>query len=272
MFSIRIVSSKTCYKLSQIVTRCAGHAKWQNIRSAKQANDQLKSKTCFRYVQLVRKAIVSNNMQTDPRLNKQLGDVLHEASKMNVPKATLERAIARAKNIKILSFNLEIQGPGKSSIILRCEADNVNTAKKEVKRVCKKFDSHIMPEDTIIKMFKSQGIVRTSSKSTDGQDIDIDAAEEAAINANAEEVNMEVHEDVQDEEYAKTFLFITNHDQVNQCKGELEKQKFKVLSCETELVPYNKIDFGEEITEIVDELTIALKDLQEVVAIYTNIA
>lgn len=249
--------------------RFAGHAKWQNIKSTKQANDLAKGKLISRYVMLVKKAIVMNKMQTDPKLNSALAGVLSEANKLNVPKATLERAIARATNMKLLSINLEVQGPGGSTLILRCETENAGLLRRDIKKLLKKFDANLMPDDTLINMFRSRGFVRVAVKTTDGRDVDQDFAEEAAIIANAEDVYQEEY-DSTDSGLSKAWVFNTDANSLNPCKGELEKLGLKVLSTDLELVPFRQIEFGNDVAEKVMELTKALSEHDQVLDIFHN--
>lgn len=249
--------------------RFAGHAKWQNIKNTKQSNDLAKGKLISRYVMLVKKAIVSNNMQSDPKLNSALAGVLSEANKMNIPKATLERAITRATNLKIYPVNLEIQGPGGCTLILRCETENNGFLRREIKKILKKFDANLMPDDSLISMFKSRGFVRAAVKTVDGRDINQDFAEEAAILANAEEVYQEEY-DSTDAGLSKAWVFNTDANSLNPCKGELKKLGFKVLSTDLELVPFRRIDFGNDVGEKVIELSKALSEHEQVLDIFHN--
>lgn len=262
------VRQSTSILMEQV--RCAGHAKWQNIARTKFATDQAKAKMISRYVLLVRRAIVSNNMQADPKLNGRLAEVLIEAGKMNVPKATLERAIARAVNVKIYPCNLEIQGPGGSAVIARCETDNVGSLRRDIKKILKKYDSSLMPDDSLITMFRSRGFIRTAVKTKDGRDIDQDFAEEAAIMSNAEEVGFESYDDAADESLSKVWIFHTDANSLNPCKGELEKLSFRIISCDLDLVPYRKIDFGEESFKKIMEMTKLMSEHEQVIDVYHN--
>lgn len=252
-------------------TRSAGHAKWQNIKNTKQANDVSKGKLFSRYVLMVKKAIVMNKMQGDPKLNPKLADVLSEAYKLNVPKATLERAIVRATNLKIYPINLEVQGPAGCTLIVRCETENANNLRREVKKILKKYDSSLLPDETSINMFRSRGFIRAATSTVDGRNIDQDFAEEAAIVANAEEVYLEEY-DSTDESLSKAWVFNTNATTLNPCKGELEKQGFKILSTDLELVPYREVNFGEGVLEKVENLSKALSEMDQVLDIFHNCA
>lgn len=251
--------------------RCAGHAKWQNIRSTKTANDVAKGRLVSRYVLLVRRAVISGGMNPNPKLNNKLGAVLTEASKFNVPKATLERAIERAMNVKMKPVTCEIQGPGGCSLVARCETDNISALRRELKKVCKKFDSSLVTDNTLLNMFKSQGFVRTEMKTKDDRQIDQDFAEEAAILSNAQEVSVETYE-TNEGNQTQAWVFSTDADSLNPCRGELEKQGFVVISHDLELVPYREVDFGPSVYEKVEGLVNSLRELDQVLDIFHNVS
>lgn len=246
-----------------ISKRLAGHAKWQNIKGTKMANDLAKGRMISRYVMMVRKAIVTNNMITDPRLNGKLNQVLTEAYKFNVPKATLERAILRSANVKIVPLDVEAQGTEGYSVIIRCETDNKSNLRRELKKILKKFDSSLVPEASITNMFRSQAIIRSTNKFIDGREVTHDLAEEAAIVANIEDVSFD--------EDSQSWIFTTSADLVNSCKSELSKLGLDITSAEVELTPYREVDFGTEVSEKIVELVGALREHDQVVDIFHNV-
>lgn len=252
-------------------TRLAGHAKWQNVKSQKMSGDMAKGQLISRYVQLVRRAVISGNRQPDPKLNPKLAGVLAEASKLNVPKATIERAIARAMNVKIMQVNIEIQGPGGSALILRCETDNISALRRDIKKIIKKFEANIMTENTIINMFESRGFIRASVKTADQREINEEFAEEAAITANAQEVMLESYPDSKDEELSQAWVFTTDAATLDPCRGELEKQGLKIISSELELIPYRELELDKDSQEKVMELSAALAEVDAVVSVFHNL-
>lgn len=258
--------------MAVLQTRNAGHAKWQNIAKTKSANDANKCKVFSRYVQLVRRAVIAGGRQPNPKLNGKLAEVLTQAGKMNVPKATLDRAIERAMNVKIINVNIEIQGPGGSAVIVRCETDNIGTLRRDLKKILKKFDAHLMQSDTLISMFQSRGFIRASCKTKDNRDVDEDYAEEAAIHANAEDVKVESFDDTNDETLSKIWVFQTDANSLNQCKGELEKVGLKILSADLDLVPYRALEFEEDIYQQLIELTELLQEHDQVIDVFHNVA
>ena len=220
---------------------------------------------------MVRRVIIANNRITDPKLNSKLAAVLAEANKMNVPKATLERAIARAADIKVFAKTLEIQGPSGSVVIAQCETDNNHELRKRIKKSLRKYDSCLLPEETVIAMFRSRGFIRASTKLKDNREVDYDFAEEAAIIASAEQVYLESNPDAQDEQLQNTWVFETDAATLASCRGELEKFGLQIMSQDLNLVPYNPIDFGLEVYEKTSSLLSELQDHEQVVAVFHNI-
>lgn len=253
-------------------TRLAGHAKWQNIAKTKSANDANKCKVFSRYIQMVRRAVISGGRQPNPKLNGKLAAVLAEAGKMNVPKATLERAIERAMNVKIINTNVELSGPGGCAIVVRCETDNIALLRRDLKKIGKKFDAFVAQADTLITMFQSRGFIRASCKTRDNRDVDENYAEEAAIHANAEEVSLEVFDDAQEESLSRIWVFQTDAGSLNQCRGELEKTGLNIISCDLDLVPYRAVDFGEDAYEKLLELIQELREHDQVLDVFHNVA
>lgn len=243
--------------------RLAGHAKWQNIKGTKMSNDLAKGKLVSRYVQLVRKAIVSNAMITDPKLNSKLAGVLAEATKLNVPKATLERAIVRTANVKFVPIDIEAQHTAGWSLVIKCETENKSNLRRELKKILKKYDISLVTEDSLINMFRQQGIIRTPNKFIDGRELTQDLAEEAAIVANIEEVAYD--------EDNEQFVYTTSADLVNSARGELSKMGIDIISSDVELTPFREVDFGPETSEKVAEVLVVLREHEQVVDVYHNV-
>lgn len=236
------------------------------------ANDAARCKLISRYVHLVRRAVIAGGYIGDPKLNGKLAAVLAEAQKLSLPKATLERSIERALNVKIVPANVFIQGPGGSAIVARCETENVSNLRREFKKACKKLEANVLPDDSMMSMFRSKGIIRTSTimNAADQREIDSDYAEESAIMSNAEEVYLE--EIGEGNEATKSWVFHTDAANLDPCRSSLEKLGFKVTSSELELEAYREVDFGEEAYEKIEQLIETLRSLDQVVDVYHNAA
>jgi len=119
--------------------RFAGHSKWQNIRHTKASKDAERSRVIGRAIKNLRRSIYLGGGSTDPKVNPHLSGALEYCHKVQVPTATIDRAITNIKNAKLKTLLLEILGPGGSYIIADAETDHVPNFKYSVKLVCKKF-------------------------------------------------------------------------------------------------------------------------------------
>lgn len=118
--------------------RFAGHSKWQNIKHVKASNDQKKGVTASRYSMLIRRAVVEGG-SPDPKLNSLLDTLVKQASKANVQKTTIERAISKATNAKMVFGLVEVMTPGGAFIMCDIETDQLNRTKYDIKQAVKRI-------------------------------------------------------------------------------------------------------------------------------------
>src|SRR5918911_3123211 len=98
----------------------AGHSHWSKIKRAKGANDAKRGKI---WSKIARKIIISaRSGGGDPRDNLNLRYIIDEARAVNMPKDTIEKAIAKgtgelgAENYESATY--EGYGPGGVAIII----------------------------------------------------------------------------------------------------------------------------------------------------------
>lgn len=75
---------------------------------------------------------------TDLRLNSELAGAVERAKRANVPKETIERAMKRAVNAKIVNVKVELAGPNQLVLILNMETDSKSRARHDIKALIKK--------------------------------------------------------------------------------------------------------------------------------------
>jgi len=167
-----------------ISKRNKGHSKWQNIQHIKAANDAKNSQRNHRYVQQIITAIKENGNQTDLKANNALARVVAEAQAQNMPKATIENAIKRAKTADAsVESLLEVRGPGNTFIIVETFAKHKKLAISEVQSKLNKARAGILDQG-MINTFERRGVIIAKASG----DITLDTAEEDAIEFGAEEV------------------------------------------------------------------------------------
>ena len=106
----------------------AGHSKWANIKHKKARQDAKRGKI---YTKLIREITVAARMGGgDPADNPRLRLAVDKALGANMPKDTIERAIARGaggldeSNVEELTY--EGYGPGGVAVLVEVMTDNRN--------------------------------------------------------------------------------------------------------------------------------------------------
>ena len=116
----------------------SGHNKWSQIKQQKGASDAAKSRTFSRFSRLITiEAKKANGNLSSPTLMS----AIEKAKSVNMPKDTIERAIAKgnSKDAGALdSVAYEFYGPGGSAVIVSALTDNKNRTTQEVKHLLTK--------------------------------------------------------------------------------------------------------------------------------------
>jgi len=164
----------------------AGHSKWANIKHKKAREDAKRGKV---FTRLIRELTVSARQGgSDPDMNPRLRLAMTKAQAANMPKDTLERAVKRGAGElegQVLSeMRYEGYGPGGVAVMVDCLSDNKNRTVSEVRHAFSKCGGNLGTDGSVAFQFKEVGILSYESG-------DEDAIMEAALNAGAEDVQVE---------------------------------------------------------------------------------
>jgi YebC/PmpR family DNA-binding regulatory protein len=163
----------------------AGHSKWANIKHRKGAQDAKRAKV---FTRLIREITVAarqggGDMESNPRLRS----AVLTARGANMPNDTITKAVKRGTGelggAVIEEVNYEGYGPGGVAILVECQTDNKNRTTAEVRHVFTKFNGNLGANGCVSYLFERKGMIVL-----DGENCDLDAAMEAAIDAGAEDV------------------------------------------------------------------------------------
>lgn len=252
--------------LHQTAILGAGHSKWQNIKHTKLSKDQAKSNLYNRLITKIKFALTKQG-GADPHLNKDFADVLEMCRKANMPNSTIEKAVKRSLEKKYFDVKLEIIGPENSLMIIEAEVDNRNFFKNEVRKVLKKYVGFgFANEGRALSQFEEKGVVRVKNKSGSAE-FNLEAAEEIAIEADAEEVRV-------DEEDETVLLFLgetTSYTRVKAFIDENHSEQYEVLESGIELLPYVRTEISEASFNVVVEASGLIGELEGVSRVYTNV-
>lgn len=260
-----------CY-LSQIrpvhctIINEAGHAKWQNIKHIKAANDQKKSQLFNRLITKIRLAVAKQG-GSDPHLNREFANVLEECRKANMPNSTIDRAVKRALEKKIIPLKIEIIGPEGTLLIVDAEVDNRNFFRNQIRQILKKkIGFGFADEGRVTSLFEEKGVVRVKNLNNDSN-FDMSVAEEIAIEADAEEVRVS-------EDDETVLMFIGDQFSHTKIKNHIEKEfsdRYVVIENGIELIPHYKTEVSEQLFQDLSETITELGELEGVNRVYNNI-
>lgn len=162
----------------------AGHSKWANIKHRKAGQDARRGRI---FTKLIRELTVAARLGGgDPADNPRLRAAVDKALSANMPRDTIDRAVARGAGA-VESENLEelvYEGYGPGGVAVLCEAmtDNRNRTVAEVRHGFSKFGGSLGASGSVAYLFKKTGVIGFAPGT------DEEALLEAALAAGAEDV------------------------------------------------------------------------------------
>jgi len=232
----------------------SGHSKWATTKRQKAVVD---AKRGALFTKIGNQIAIAARSGIDPTMNPSLAMVLEKARLANMPKANIERAIARVadKNAAaLIEETYEAYGPGGIGIIIEVATDNKNRTMPEVRHTLEKNGGRMADPGSVMFQFTRKGEIFTESK---GDEIMM-----AALDAGAE--------DIVDEEDGTTIY--TAAGDLAKVRGALIEAGFEIKSAELKYVANNEIEVTEDVAEKVEKILDAIDDLDDVVAVHTNAA
>ena len=162
----------------------AGHSKWANIRPRKGRQDAKRGKL---FTRLIRETTIAARLGGgDSAANPRLRAAIDNALAANMPRDTIDRAVARgAGAVDADSFDeirYEGYGPGGTAVMVDCMTDNRNRTVAEVRHAFTKCGGNLGTDGSVAYLFKKVGLLNFDAG------VDEDALIEGALEAGAEDV------------------------------------------------------------------------------------
>ena len=230
----------------------SGHSKWATTKRQKAVVD---AKRGALFTKIGNQIAIAARSGTDPTMNPSLAMVLEKARLANMPKANIERAIARVEDknaAALIEETYEAYGPGGVGIIIEVATDNKNRTMPEVRHTLEKNGGRMADPGSVMFQFTRKGVIFTKAK---GDEIMM-----AALDAGAE--------DVVDEEDGTTIY--TASSDLMKIRSALIENGYECESAELQYVPNNTVPVEGENSEKVEKILDAIDDLDDVVAVHTN--
>lgn len=234
----------------------AGHSKWANIKHRKAAQDAKRGKL---WTKLLREVTVAARLGSDPADNPRLRTALDKALAANVPKETIERAIARGAGggdgASLEELVYEGYATGGVAVLVEAMTDNRNRTVAEVRHAFGKYGGNLGTDGSVAYLFARQGVITFAPGADEAEILD------AALEAGAEDI--ETDDD-------GTVTVITAWEQLGQVADALNAASLAPDHAEVTMVPATVCPCDADQAEKVLRLIDALEELDDVQNVHTN--
>ncbi len=252
LFYQKMIKSEQVKQHQKRENNMSGHSKWATTKRQKAVVD---AKRGALFTKIGNQIAIAARAGTDPDMNPSLAMVLEKARHANMPKANIERAIARAADksaAALIEETYEAYGPGGVGIVIEVATDNKNRTMPEVRHTLDKNGGRMADPGSVMFQFERKGVITISEQ---GEDALMSALEAGAEDATEEEDGIEI---------------ITGASDLMKVRDELKKQNLTVTSAELQYVPSSYIPVEGETAEKLEKLLSAVDDLDDVVNVFTN--
>ncbi len=232
----------------------SGHSKWATTKRQKAVVD---AKRGALFTKIGNQIAIAARGGADPAMNPSLAMVLEKARHANMPKANIERAIARATSkdaAALIEETYEAYGPGGIGVIIEVATDNKNRTMPEVRNTLQKNGGRMADPGSVMFQFERKGVIFIEDKG--------DEAMMTALDSGAE--------DVSEEEDGSTV--VTASSDLMKVRQALIDAGLNVQSAELKYLGTTPIELGDEDMEKAERMLDAIDDLDDVVAVHTNLA
>ncbi len=230
----------------------SGHSKWATTKRQKAVVD---AKRGALFTKIGNQIAIAARAGTDPNMNPSLAMVLEKARLANMPKANIERAIARVADksaAALIEEVYEAYGPGGVGIVIEVATDNKNRTLPEVRHTLDKNGGRMADSGSVMFQFERKGVIEISEK---GDDVMM-----AALDAGASDVSEE-------DDYTVVY---TGSSDLMKIRQALVGAGLTITSAELQYVPKTYVPVEGENAEKLEKLLSAIDDLDDVTNVYTN--
>ncbi len=230
----------------------SGHSKWATTKRQKAVVD---AKRGALFTKIGNQIAIAARAGTDPNMNPSLAMVLDKARHANMPKANIERAIARAADksaAALIEETYEAYGPGGVGIVIEVATDNKNRTMPAVRHTLDKSGGRMADPGSVMFQFSRKGVIEISEK---GEEALMSALDAGAEDATEDEDGITIYTDASD---------------LAKVRDNLKNSGLTITSAELQYVPTTKVPVDEETGEKLAKLLDAVDDLDDVTSVYTN--
>jgi len=235
----------------------AGHSKWANIKHKKARQDAKRGKL---YTKLIRETTVAARLGgPDVNDNPRLRAAVDNALAANMPKDTIERAIARGaggqEGSDVEELTYEGYAPGGTAILVEVMTNNRNRTVAEVRYAFSKHGGNLGTDGSVAYLFNRRGVINFAPGADEEQIMEV------ALEAGADDIETE-------DDGAVTVL--TPWESLSEVVTALRQRGLEPDMAEVTMLAASPAACDVEQAEKVIRLIDALEELDDVQNVYSN--
>lgn len=230
----------------------SGHSKWATTKRQKAVVD---AKRGALFTKIANQIAIAARAGTDPNMNPSLAMMLEKARQANMPKANIERAIARVSDKSAAALTEDVYegyGPGGVGIIIEVATDNKKRTMPDVRNALSKNGGRMADPGSVMFQFAKKGFIEVAERGEDNMML--------ALDAGAEDV----------EEGEEGLGIITDASDLMKVRQALLDGGLTVQVAELRYLPTATVTVEGDDAAKLEKLLDALDDLDDVTAVHTN--
>ena len=237
----------------------SGHSKWSTIKHKKGAADAKRGQL---FTKLTREiTVAAREGSDDPDMNFRLRLAIDNAKSQNMPKDTIERAVAKgsgkgADGNALEELTYEAYGPGGTGFIIQTLTDNRNRAASGIRSKVTRSGGNLAANGAVSWNFEQKGLVTLEVEGADPEEVALEV-----MDIGAEDV------DIDEDLVSITFPF----NEFARAKTELESLgDVRVENAELAMVPNSTVTLEKSQALQTLRLLDELEELDDVSKVFTN--
>ncbi|MFZ4772799.1 MAG: YebC/PmpR family DNA-binding transcriptional regulator [Chlamydiia bacterium] len=237
----------------------AGHSKWANIKRRKEKVDAKKGKIFSRVAKEIITAVKQGG-SGDPKGNPRLKAAIDRAKEVNFPQENIERNIKKATSAdqgEYFDLTYEIYGHGGVGIVVEILTDNKNRTSSDMRIATNKRGGTVATPGSVLFQFDRKGVIRIPQSTISEDELFM-----IALECGVDEIESSEEE----------WILFTRVDDLLEVKKALAEKGCKIAEAEFEQIPKNFVEVDEENRKKNDDLIEWIENLEDVDAVFTNMA
>lgn len=235
----------------------AGHSKWANIKHRKAAQDAKRGRL---WTRLIREIVIAARLGgAEPADNPRLRAAMDKGLAANIPKDTIERAVARGaggqEGSTVEELVYEGYAPGGVAVLVEAMTDNRNRTVADVRHAFSRNGGNLGTDGSVAYLFERRGVISFAPG------VDAEEILEVVLEAGAEDLETDDDGSIQ---------VTTAWEGMSDVVQALRDHSLAPDNAEVTMVPASHVQVDVETAEPVLKLLDALEDLDDVQNVYSN--